>query len=73
MALNRDLGNVLNISAIFAAVQPTALIHLLALVDHLWGGALEIFRVMTHPKFPFENLQGISHSFALGVFERLQL
>lgn len=28
---------------------------------------------MTHPKIPFENLQGISHSFALGMFERLKL
>lgn len=61
--------NVLNISENFAAVYPTALVNLVALVAHLGGGTLEIFLVMTHPKIPFESLRGVSHSFAFEMFE----
>lgn len=74
-ALNRDLTTRECLECIrrFCLVQPAALIHVFALLDHLVGGALEIFLGMTHPKIPFKNLEGTSHSFAFRMSEILQL
>lgn len=64
--------NVVSISEGFAYLLGNSCNPFFALVDHVWGGTVEIFLWMTHHKVALK-LQGISHSFALRIFELLQL